>query len=414
MNKLSMGRLNINKRSINSNCQQSSPRPVNCLWTFAYALLGLSLVSSASTAQEPQSPEQSSWYQVEVVIFTQQGYAGSEQPPKKYTLDFPENTLELLDTDYIGNNYPTTDYDALEAERAIPVVNVEDPALMFAPGAFGAEPAERVDSEPLITPLLVSANAENSATTVSSELSQREPLREPLDAPEEIYIPEYEKPFIKLGKQFRDLNDSVRALDRRAKYNVVFHEAWRFAADKKAADPWVIIKAGKQYQDRFEIEGSLRFYKSRFLHFQSDLWFLNFADQTDSVKLIELPAFPVMPEQTLSEGQSLELLIDDKELENFFIGSAAIPVNDVYRNKGSDGRDSSEKEQPLSPLQPSSYPVSSLWVFDQSKRIEQQQSYYLDHPKMGILVTIKSHEVVITNPQEEQVTLETASVISPE
>jgi hypothetical protein len=55
----------------------------------------------------------------------------------------------------------------------------------------------------------------------------------------------------------------------------------------------------------------------------------------------------------------------------------------------------------VDPELPTSYPISTLWIFDQSKRLEKQQSYYLDHPKMGILVTIKSHEVEITNPPED-------------
>jgi hypothetical protein len=358
-------------------------------------MFGLALTCNPAISEDSNDPQLSSWYQVEVVIFTQQGYAGNEQPPRTYQLDFPENILELLDTDYIGNNYPiidydALDYDALESERAIPVVSVEDPALAFATAAFGIEAIE-TDAPPLITPLMVNADITETVTSAAPETEIE---------PEEIYIPEYEKPFIKLNRELRDLNDSARALDRRAKYNVVFHQAWRFAADKNAADPWVVIKAGKQFQDRYEIEGSLRFYKSRFLHFQSDLWYLNFAEQTNSATLVELPAFPSIPEQSLSDGnESLEVTMDEKELENFFIGSpTAIKETD--------------KELPAT-QQPTSYPLSSLWTFDQSKRLEEQQSYYLDHPKMGILVTIKSHQVEITNPLEESESeLETAAVVA--
>jgi len=380
---------------MNRDYQQNFPRFAKYLWSFACAIFGLALVCNPAIAEE-SSDAQLPWYQVEVVIFTQQGYAGNEQPPRKYSLDFPDNVLELLDTDYIGSNYPVIDYDALDydalaTERAIPVVSVQDPALAFATAAFGIEAMETLDTPPLITPLMVNTDNSESDTAALPELELEPELEEP-------YIPKYEKPFIKLDRELRDLNDSARALDRRAKYNVVFHQAWRFAADKNAADPWVVIKAGKQYQDRHEIEGSLRFYKSRFLHFQSDLWLLSFADQVDSATLVELPAFPSVPEPSLSDGQeSLEITIDETDLENFFIGNPSAIKE-------------TEEEQP-SPLQPPSYPVSSLWVFDQSKRLEEQQSYYLDHPKMGILVTIKSHEVEITNPLEEpEIELETAAV----
>lgn len=381
---------------MNRDYQQNFSRLAKYLRNSSCAMFGLALICNPAISEDSNDPQLSSWYQVEVVIFTQQGYAGNEQPPRTYQLDFPENILELLDTDYIGNNYPiidydALDYDALQSERAIPVVSVEDPALAFASAAFGIEAIETLDTAPLIIPLMVSADTTEADTRV---LSEPEPELEP----EEIYIPEYEKPFIKLDRELRDLNDSARALDRRAKYNVVFHQAWRFAADKNAADPWVVIKAGNQYQGRHEIEGSLRFYKSRFLHFQSDLWLLNFADQVDSATSVELPAFPSIPEPSLSDGQeSIEVTIDETNLENFFIGNPSATKQ-------------LEEEQP-DPLQPSSYPVSSLWVFDQSKRLEEQQSYYLDHPKMGILVTIKPHEVEITNPLEEpEIELETAAV----
>ena len=396
----------MNKPGINTDYQQNSPRRAKCLWAFACTLLGSTAVINPSIAEEASDPLLLSWYQVEVVIFTQQGYAGSEKPPRKYSLDFPDNILQLLDTDYIGHNYPLIDPDAPEPERAIPVVEVEDPALAFSAAAFGTAVMQ---SEALLTPLLatIETNSGSEISLAQSVEKEAEPELKPELKPEPIYIPEYEKPFIKLDRELRDLNDSAKALNRRAKYNVVFHEAWRFGADKNAADPWVIIKAGKQFEDRFEIEGSLRFYKSRFLHFQSDLWLASFSDNISSnkepVQWIELPVFPSIAEPSLSDDQknlqSLEVFIDKADLENFFIGTATDP-NIVAEQ---------EVDPKLEPelIQATSYPLSNLWVFDQSKRLEEQQSYYLDHPKMGILLTIKSHEIEITNPLEEE--LEPAS-----
>lgn len=389
---------------MNQDRRQYSPRPTQRLWTLAWGV-SLGFASPSVLAENPGQQsgiETAPWYQVEVVIFTQQGFAGNEQPPREYQLDFPDKVLELRDTDYIGNNYPIPDYDkqislyALddnpEEQRAIPVVSVEDPAISFLNAALGSAASE--ESAPgmpvaVAIPLRDTASESQAATEAVAE-QQAEAIAEP-EAEEEEYIPLYEKPFIKLDRELRNLNDSARALDRRAKYNVVFHEAWRFAADSASDDPWVIIKAGKQHRDRFEIEGSLRFYKSRFLHFQSDLWLLNFADSDSAAKTIELPAFPEIPEPSLSEDQEvLEIVVDESALERFFLGEPELSAD---TDQGQD------KE--LNPPQPSSYRVSNLWTFDQSKRLEEEQSYYLDHPKMGVLVTIKSHQVEITNPLEE-------------
>ena len=377
----------MNKPGINRDYQQNSSQLAKCLRTLAWALLGPAMAINSSIAQESDDPKQLSWYQVEVVILTQEGYSGSEQPPRKTSLDFPDHILQLLDTDYIGNNYPPIDIKAPAPERAIPVVKVEDPALAFATPAFGSKVTEPEDPQPLLTPLLIPGITNSSDISAIPE-TQQEPEEE------KVYIPEYEKPFIKLDRELRDLNDSARALDRRVKYNVVFHEAWRFGADKHAADPWVIIKAGKQFEDRYEIEGSLRFYKSRFLHFQSDLWLATFANTAEPATWIELPTFPSIPEPSLSDDQdslkSLEVSINEDNLENFFADNVTIKNRQI------------DQEEEQLPLQSTKYPISNLWIFDQSKRLEEQQSYYLDHPKMGILVTIKPHEVQITNPLEEE------------
>ncbi len=368
---------------MNRDQQQNTHRRTQSLWKFA-CLSALTLSSSLSLGQQTNDPEQpSSWYQVEVVIFTQQGYIGNEQPPRKYTLDFPEKYVELRDTGYIGSNYPQINYDATrDSERAIPLAIVEDPALTFSSAILEFD---NLSPEPLATPLLVTSVA-------IDQPSAKEP----------VYIPEYEKPFVKLDKQYRDLNESTRALDRRAKYNVVFHEAWRFSADENADDPWVIIKAGKHYQDRYEIEGSLRFYKSRFLHFQSDLWLLGFDDPNESATMIKLPAFPEIPLQSLSDGrETLEIAIDESEVESLFFDAPPAQIQ-KKKNKPKELRTEMDAEiEAVDPELPTSYPISTLWIFDQSKRLEKQQSYYLDHPKMGILVTIKSHEVEITNPPED-------------
>ena len=397
---------------MNPDRRQTSSGPTQGLWILVCTVF-FCLAASPALADEiisENSEQTAPWYQVEVVIFTQQGYMGNEKPTRDYQLDFPQKVVELRDTDYIGNNYPVPDYDkqiglyALddnpEEQRAIPVVSVEDPAISFLNAALGSVASEQhTPGMPVAVAIPLRDTASESQALIEADAEQQaEAIAEP-EAEEEEYIPQYEKPFIKLERALRNLNDSARALDRRAKYNVLFHEAWRFAADKNSDDPWIIIKAGKQQLDRFEIEGSLRFYKSRFLHFQSDLWLLDFADSDGSGETVELPPFPEVPLPSLSEGQDvLEVAIDESALERFFYGE---PSAYEEPKNPAEITEASGKDQDSDKTQPADYRVSSLWTFDQSKRLEEEQSYYLDHPKMGILVTIKSHQVEITNPPEE-------------
>jgi hypothetical protein len=228
----------------------------------------------------------------------------------------------------------------------------------------------------------------------------------------QTYVAEYEPTFVKLPRDVRNLNESSRALDRQGQYNVVFHEAWRFSADKLEQDPWVIIKAGKQYMDRFEIEGSLRFYKSRFLHFQSDLWLLEFDQQGNPDNMIELPDFPLRDQPSLADSYVIaDIQFDKQRIEDFFIDAPendfAEMQNDPLHNQEPDQE--ANKEPNTEPnkegstiQQPKRYPVKSLWTFDQSKRLEERQSYYIDHPKMGVLVTIIPYEPEVLNPLLEE------------
>lgn len=387
--------------------RQRPSRQAISLWV---ALLALS--SSLSVAQESgeQTEDAAPWYQVEVVIFTQQGYAGEEQPPRSYNLDFPDNSLDLLEPGQVShNNYPVagnglisnlpSNVASATADRIIPLATVADPALGFAELELDISEEQTEDElleqkNPFDDYDLAQINAQDAAflaNNLAGNLADNQS-----ETAEETYVPQYEPSFVKLPRDVRNLNESSRALDRQGQYNVVFHEAWRFSADKLEQDPWVIIKAGKQYLDRFEIEGSLRFYKSRFLHFQSDLWLLEFDQQSDSANMIELPEFPVREQPSLSDSYVIaDIQFDEERIEDFFIN---LPDNDFPKTLPMDSSALTAMEQVQQPKQ---YPIKSLWTFDQSKRLEEQQSYYIDHPKMGVLVTIIPYEPEVLNPLEE-------------
>lgn len=373
--------------------QRTAQRACN-LWVVL-----LALASSLSVAQdnsEQVTPVTAPWYQVEVVIFTQQGYAGEEQPPRHYSLDFPKNTLELLDPNQVADNdFPVAGNRMVSSsdERIIPRATVSDPALGFSKGVFSPESVPTLEQQsPFDDYDLAQINAQDAAFLASDLIDS------PTHVAAEAYVAEYEPTFVKLPRDVRNLNESSQALDRQAQYNVVFHEAWRFSADELEQDPWVIIKAGKQYLDRFEIEGSLRFYKSRFLHFQSDLWLLEFDPQGNTAKMIELPEFPIREQPSLSDSYVIaETQFDQERIEDLFIDA---PANEFAETLNDDAR---EMQQTVEDVQQArQYPLKSLWTFDQSTRLEEQQSYYIDHPKMGVMLTIIPYEPAVLNPPLEE------------
>jgi len=398
--------------SMTTDKQQRQALRANSLWIGLLALT--SSLSAAQDNSQLAEEDAAPWYQVEVVVFTQQGYTGAEQPPRRYKLDFPQNNLDLLEPGQISHNdFPVAGNGVVSttAARIIPLATVADPALSLSaevlPGSEVENPEQQdiEQNSPFDEYDLAQLNAQDAAFLASNPIgtSVGTSVGNQTQTAEQAYVAEYEPTFVKLPRDVRNLNESSRALDRQAQYNVLFHEAWRFSADELEQDPWVIIKAGKQYMDRFEIEGSLRFYKSRFLHFQSDLWLLEFDPQSDTANMIELPDFPTREQASLGDSYVIaDIQFNEERIEDFFIDAPEKNFNETAIVESSE----SEMQAAEEIQQPRRYPVKTLWTFDQSKRLEEQQSYYIDHPKMGVLLTIIPYEPEVLNPQLDDVETE--------
>jgi hypothetical protein len=405
--------------------------------------LALAISSSAISAPETPEGEQhitppENWYQVEVIVFTQQGNKGSEAAPQDYQLDFPDSWQELIDPRLAGydNGFPLAEGALLSIPdtedtvpdaqlRVIPRAQVLDPAIRAAEG-YSAQSELVSEAEEIAEPVT------DALFLAQQRLAEAQALdKENLQLSN--YKPRYETQLILLDREFRDLNESAYALDRRG-YNVVFHNAWRFASEGEENDQWILLKAGQRLEDRHQIEGSIRFYKSRFLHFQTDLWLLQFGN--DNSHLVELPDFPVKPQLDATKPKSgngfFNMDINSPELAK--VNSPEL--GEINSSEFREGPAYSELEhmvhfnidnakrfglasfknlqanslQPLhsqlyptaeksQPTGPKNYPVSDLWTLKRSMRLDEQEVYYIDHPRMGIMVSIKSHEPLLLNPQ---------------
>jgi len=343
-----------------------------------------------------EAPE--NWYQAEVILFTQDGNSRNEAPPKDYVLEFPENWLQLTDPEEIIAN------DLLLAEDNEPA------SLQAFPVADEAS-----DSIPEASIPYLSDTPEGQENTQENFVG---------NTPQDLYesfVPEYETPFVELEVPSRDLNESASALDRRG-YGVLFHEAWRFQITDSDTAPWIVIKAGATDTDRFQLEGSIRFYQSRFLHFETNLWRLKFTDILS--KPLELPDLPVLDDDFHSD----QMLASDKladnalpqlqEIEQVADQEIQFPATIDLFSDSTMAYEANPTDLKLSALDslvldlsedtpaPDSensmavpeYPIEAVWVMKKSQRLQEAEVYYLDHPEMGVLVTIKSYEPELLNP----------------
>jgi len=384
------------------------------------------------------------WYQVEVILVTPDANTSGELPPKEYQLNFPDNLVELVDTKALA------DEEALAIEGALMPDIDELPLQDYFPFAE-------------LIPLIDMQDPANGSVISDSEMpldiDSSEDWLDTLSPPLEAYVPEYENPFELLSDSERGLNDSARMLGRQS-YNVIFHEAWRFVADENSQDPWLIVSSGKRVDGRAEVEGGLRFYKARFLHFETNLWRLNFADQesVDGKNLITLPDMPtssvekdpdlswrlvlaeVTPEQQDAKDAKDAIMTLEDDVNSAVNFDTVSPSTEA--NSGNAGAlnispqlatinladtvltarpettvagisaleltgynytleqfDATLEPPEIEPVDNKKHAVSAVWPINQSKRIEEAEVYYLDHPELGIMLTIKSYEPEPINPR---------------
>ena len=356
------------------------------LITFFVAVTSAEDISQGSSITPPEN-----WYQVEVILFSHPGTTSEEEAPNKSEFKFPQNLVELIDPQALEEAQSLRIEGALLKQEDNNVIeNISD---LF----------EFVD---------LSANQSDNEASGLIEISSRDFSAKIIPSPSyfdqlippEPWIAKYENPYEILPFRDRGLNDSARGLDRR-KYNVLFHEAWRFIADDKINENWLLIGAGEKHLNRYELEGSLRFYKSRFLHFEADLWRINLVnDESHEAerhvsKSFELPPFPnfkPISEHSVSWRVRAVTTVTNDEIgdapntdsqNNFTAAEIVDLVGSNYVLELYEFETQSIDEQATT----ETIDAVSIWPISHSKRIEEGEVYYLDHPEIGIMILVKSY-----------------------
>ena len=119
-----------------------------------------------------------------------------------------------------------------------------------------------------------------------------------------------------------------------------------------AKPTFILVQAGKRYDNRFEIEGTLSFSKSRYLHIQTDLWFTQFEEQ-DSVSDTHPMKIPSEHSDDLLRQYSDLVTIENQRGQYF---------------------------------------VAATHRMIQSRRMRSTELHYLDHPLFGVIVRVNRYE----------------------
>ena len=369
------------------------------LFKFTFLLSFISVSYGQSTAQI-DAPE--NWYQVEVILFNQPSNVNSETSTPSLPLKFSDNII------YLTNVIEEKQRESLMIEGALlPEITSYDPV------------SELEQHDKTLTQSIDSTSLEEDSFELNpSEDGVLEELVMEYEK-EDLFIPEYEEEFQILDSKIRDLNDTARSLNRRG-FNVFFHESWRFIADESDSQNWIVIGAGDQLDGRSEIEGSIRFYKSRFLHFEANLWKLIFPTniENSSEQYFKLPDIPEEYEEERTFWK-LSKLVENKTTEITEITENYEVSIENYGSRSDENIEQSNgrlknliaKDYAINRFEPapdiektapaSNLLLDDLWTVNQSKRIDDGKLYYLDHPELGMIINAKSYEPKPINIEPE-------------
>ncbi len=354
-------------------------------------------------------PDPSSLYQVELLIFKNNQTDDfdpngiiSERWPDELTLAYPE-TL-----DFVHPPLPST---IESTEKLIENENV----TLISEEASSAPTAIMINSEVSGTDLMLTNASNNNHQTTNAYTKQ------------EIALSTLAL-LTELPKQVLALSEANEKISRNTAHRVLYHRAWIQSLDNSLAAKAIPIAGGEKYNDHYQLEGHVTISKDRFLHIKTDLWLMEFTAIELSEKELQkqsfahhnvfnlrkegftgsLPDLPIdykrittIEDQALNRSINTE--IDQAINEIFYSDTLGISVDGYVDGSIDDGlfelaeeiNEQAAKEAAeaiaIKENQAIQYQLNKVYAVRQNKKISGRQINYLDHPKMGVIVSIKKY-----------------------
>jgi hypothetical protein len=157
-------------------------------------------------------------------------------------------------------------------------------------------------------------------------------------------------PFIALGNEHAQFQDSNNDLIESADYRLLFHSVWRQPVMDRIQSEAIFIAGGERFGEHHELEGNLRFSFNRNgdrVDVEARLWLVEFSsEETPGSVLWQLPVLPEsIPGNTDTESMTLE------------------------------------------------FPVNYLSFMNEERAMISNELHYLDNPDFGLLVQIRPYQL---------------------
>lgn len=318
---------------------------------------------------EGDEATQATWYQIELIVFSNQRESSSGELWPAQTLQYPAKMLSIgptLDEQLSprnliqlkilqgGQQLPETTTEIIGIEARNAEFLFDDPGLR-APDRSKPGRSGGLLEEDLLVGLIRERPVEMDTRLADTSVGAPDTVEE-----EDIQLPDLgllfqENPlhqaFRTLPRKEFALDILARRIDRSPYYHLLYHSAWRQPVQSMDKAIPVLLQAGNQYDDYSELDGFITISRARYLHIDTDLWFTTFSPRSGQASI-------VMPDKTLHYPQS------DRELLRQY---PDIHLFESRRNNY--------------------FPVQTYRMV-QSRRMRSSTLHYLDHPAFSLLIRI--------------------------
>ena len=239
--------------------------------TFFILLLLTGSATAATAVHEIQNYD--GWYQVEIVVFKLKKSPVSDELWPNERFNYPNNMISIS----AANPGDITPYSLSQLQSlsaapvALPAVKLEPQptASGYLFKGRGSQNRQLIESSSQLE-----ATPEDSTDQIDNVVKD---LIEPkLDFAQADVLLDSSLPkaYRALPKKSLTLESIARSLQRSSKYDLALHKAWLQPIGSTPSP--ILVQTGHQYDDLFEIDGTVSISRSRFLHIQADLWFTLF------------------------------------------------------------------------------------------------------------------------------------------
>lgn len=318
-----MRRLLLTSAPWGSTLRNSGQRLVAFL--LASLLLTLAATSSAQNTGEP-------WYQIEVIVFKRQQETYQEHWPNTITLAYPSRWKILEDPAAVTEVL----YDEDTLADMLPAL--DDPAA----------------TDTTLAPAAATAEIDRLANT----------------------------PFLLLPTAEHSLAAHATALRRNARYQLMFHQAWRQPVLPPRTASAVVIHGGEQFDKHRELEGSISVSFSQFLQVRANLWLTQFAPISEQ-SIANWPALPPIP-QAIEPPPTVSRVWTEPALSPNQNAPDGGYVEEAFLDQAPAEEDLIDRYQP-----------ARVVLLQEERRIRARELHYLDHPLFGVILLVTPYQVPV-------------------